>query len=268
MQHSIGKCTTVSWNVSRMIWFITANPTPLLACLISHRPPTPVIGNNQDCPWNWQLRILQKQIQTEIQLHQIQAQSRNGSLQSKQSNNNSGSTQSKGTTSEQKEPTPNLSPKLSKDGKLMPQEHQCCLNNKLCLFCGTSRYITKDCPKSSSASANSQAAKTDQESSTPSGLDSKRTKQSPWLCITQVLCWSPLCETVILTLSTSSDLWPPLILGNTPDSWPPQKSAYQLQLDGNSKSITQQALGLQIQPPTGESLTPRTMLQQLYSGYR
>jgi len=45
-----------------------------------------------------------------------------------------------------------LSSKLRKDGKLTPQEHQCRLDNKLCLFCGTAGHIAKDCPKSSSAS--------------------------------------------------------------------------------------------------------------------
>ena len=48
-----------------------------------------------------------------------------------QNNNNSGSTQSNGSTSGLKEPTPNLSSKIGTDGKLIPQEHQCCLNNKL-----------------------------------------------------------------------------------------------------------------------------------------
>src|SRR5882724_5523930 len=57
------------------------------------------------------------------------SQSGIGSLQSKQKNHNSSSTQSKGSTSKQKDPTPNLSPKLGKDGKLTPQEHQHHLNN-------------------------------------------------------------------------------------------------------------------------------------------
>jgi len=60
------------------------------------------------------------------------SKSSNGSLQSKNNNNNYGSTQSKGSTSKPKEPTTDLSSKLRKDGKLTPQEHQYCLNNKLC----------------------------------------------------------------------------------------------------------------------------------------
>src|SRR5882724_8532257 len=77
-----------------------------------------------------------------------------GSSQSKQKNNNSGSTQGKGSTSEQKNSTtPDLCLKLRKDRKLTPQERQHCLDNKLCLFCGASGHVTKDCPKSTSASS-------------------------------------------------------------------------------------------------------------------
>src|SRR5882724_7734968 len=83
-----------------------------------------------------------------------------GSLHSKQKNNNSGFTQGKGSTSKQKKPTPDLS---SKDGKLTPQERQRRLDNKLCLFCGTSGHVAKDCPKSTSASSKARASKTDQE---------------------------------------------------------------------------------------------------------
>src|SRR5882724_6252379 len=98
-----------------------------------------------------------------------------GSLHSKQKNNNSGSTQGKGSTSEQKKPTtPDLSSKLRKDGKLTPQERQHHLDNKLCLFCGTSGHVAKDCPKSSSASAKAQVSKFDQDKSTTSGMDSKK----------------------------------------------------------------------------------------------
>ena len=58
-----------------------------------------------------------------------------GSSNSKQKNNNAGSTQGKGSISEQKKSTtPDLSSKLGKYGKLTPQEYQCHLDNKLCLF--------------------------------------------------------------------------------------------------------------------------------------
>ena len=57
-----------------------------------------------------------------------------GSSHSKPKNTNSGSTQNKGSTTERKPTTPDLSLKLGKDGKLTPQERQRRLNNKLCLF--------------------------------------------------------------------------------------------------------------------------------------
>src|SRR5882724_8980705 len=97
-----------------------------------------------------------------------------GSSHSKLKNTNSGSTQNKGSTTEQKPITSDLSSKLRKDGKLTPQEHQRRLDNKLCLFCGTAGHVAKDCPKSSLASAKAQASKSDQDKSASSGMDSKK----------------------------------------------------------------------------------------------
>src|SRR5882724_4740724 len=98
-----------------------------------------------------------------------------GSSHSKQNNNNSGSTQGKGSTSKQKKPTtPDLSLKLRTDGKLTPQERQCHLDNKLCLFYGTSGHVAKDCPKSTSASSKARASNTDQEKSVSTNSDSKK----------------------------------------------------------------------------------------------
>src|SRR5882724_13497657 len=54
--------------------------------------------------------------------------SNKGSSHSKQKNTSSSSTQNKGSTTKQKPTTPNLSSKLGKDGKLTPQERQCCLD--------------------------------------------------------------------------------------------------------------------------------------------
>jgi len=70
-----------------------------------------------------------------------------------QSKTNSSLMQNKGSTTEQKEPTSNALPKLGKDGKLTPQERQHCMDNKLCLFCGTAGHIVKDCAKAASSKA-------------------------------------------------------------------------------------------------------------------
>ena len=72
---------------------------------------------------------------------------------SSQSKNNSDLMQNKGSTSEQKEPTTDLPPKLGKDSKLTPQECQHHLDNNLCLCCGTMGHIMKDCPKAASYKA-------------------------------------------------------------------------------------------------------------------
>ena len=83
-----------------------------------------------------------------------------GSSKSKQrdSNSSSGSTSSKGSTSESKKSNPDLSSKLGKDGKLTPQERQHHLDKNLCLFCGVSGHMAKDCPKSTSAAVKACAA--------------------------------------------------------------------------------------------------------------
>jgi len=45
---------------------------------------------------------------------------------------------------------PDLSSKLGKDGKLTAEERKQCIDNKLCLFCGSTRHSTHDRQKSSS----------------------------------------------------------------------------------------------------------------------
>src|SRR6266850_2107832 len=99
---------------------------------------------------------------------------KSGKSKSKQKDNNSGSTQGKGSSSDPKKSTPDLSSKLGKDGKLMPQERQHRLDNKLCLFCGTSGHVAKDCPKSTSASSKARASSTEQDKSASTSSDSKK----------------------------------------------------------------------------------------------
>ena len=127
MQHSIGKHTMVLQNISRMIWFISANPTPLLAYVASHKLLMPVTENAKQIAHKTDNSgSLVNKIDLKSNTAKSDSQSGNKLSQSK---NNPGLTQSKGSTSEQKEPTSNP-PKLGKDGKLTPQECQCCLNNK------------------------------------------------------------------------------------------------------------------------------------------
>jgi len=83
--------------------------------------------------------------------------------------------QNKGSTSEQKEPTTDLPLKLGKDGKLTPQEHQCHLDNKLCLFCSTAGHIVKDCMKAASSKACS--TKTKQENPVKNGFSDPNKEQ-------------------------------------------------------------------------------------------
>src|SRR5882724_10932016 len=94
--------------------------------------------------------------------------SKNSSMKQK---NNSGSTQ--GNTSAPKETTSDLLTKLSEDGKLMPQECQCQLNNNLCLFFSNSGHIAKDCSKASAAKACAAKAEQDKSAST-SGSEPKK----------------------------------------------------------------------------------------------
>ena len=50
-----------------------------------------------------------------------------------------------------------LTGKLGKDGKLTPQERQRRMDNSLCLFCGKTGHIAKECPKSTAIAAQARA---------------------------------------------------------------------------------------------------------------
>src|SRR5882724_3867842 len=228
-----------------------------------------------------------------------------GLSHSKQKNNNSGSTQGKGSTSEQKKPTtPDLSSKLGKDGKLTPQERQRRPDNKLCLFCGTSGHVAKDCPKSTLASSKARASKTDQEKSVSTNSNSKKRLSSPQDsaqpedCVklprvkTITLNTSALSNPDSLTLSLTSKTLPNMVLKSLVDSGssdsfidsvfvqtqhlpaygiPPIKLRL---IDGTSNSVILQALDLQIRFPTGESqnltfyVTPLDQSCTIVLGYR
>ena len=50
-----------------------------------------------------------------------------------------------------------LADKLGKDGKLTQQERQRRLDNNLCIFCGCTGHMAKECPKSTSAASKAKA---------------------------------------------------------------------------------------------------------------
>src|SRR5882724_2674230 len=158
MQHSVIRLTMDLPNISKMIWSTMPSQPPSqdsenLSKLLMHNT-----GNKKEnSPMNPKLLDSGNKSEPKSDSNKSDNKSGKGSSNSKQKKNNSSSTQSKGSTFEQKKSTtPNLSSKLRKDRKLTLQEHQCCLDNKLCLFCGTTGHVAKDCPKSSSASAKSQ----------------------------------------------------------------------------------------------------------------
>ena len=71
----------------------------------------------------------------------------------------------KGKVPENPKSGPDLTGKLGKDGKLTSQEHQCHMDNSLCLFCGKTRHIAKECPKSTAITAQACAAITELQES-------------------------------------------------------------------------------------------------------
>ena len=71
----------------------------------------------------------------------------------------------KGKSLENPKPGPDLVGKLGKDRKLTPQECQHRMDNSLCLFCGKTGHIAKECPKSTTIAARARAAVTELQES-------------------------------------------------------------------------------------------------------
>ena len=93
--------------------------------------------------------------------------SSNSSTSSTTRNTNSGN-------SNQKKLNSNLSLKLGKDSKLTHQEHQCCFNQNLCLFCSKGGHVAKDCSKATSSAAKGHSTTVmDKTSEAKSGSESK-----------------------------------------------------------------------------------------------
>ena len=98
----------------------------------------------------------------------------NGGKSNSGNSGNSGNTNTGSSNTNQKKPNPDLSSKLGKDGKLMQAEQQCCFEQNLCLFCGKTGHIAKECSKATSAAAKARSASTtDKSSNAKSGMESK-----------------------------------------------------------------------------------------------
>ena len=67
----------------------------------------------------------------------------------------------KGKAPENLKPSLDLTGKLGKDSKLTSQEHQHHMDNSLCLFCGETGHITKDCLKPMAIAAQACTAVTE-----------------------------------------------------------------------------------------------------------
>src|SRR3979490_245186 len=68
-------------------------------------------------------------------------------------NNNNGNQKSSNTAK-----TPDLSSKLGKDSKLLPEECQQHIHQGLCLLCGSKGHMVKECPKSKSTNSSKTKA--------------------------------------------------------------------------------------------------------------
>src|SRR3979490_2343136 len=86
-------------------------------------------------------------------------------------NNNNGNQKSSNNAK-----TPDLLSKLGKDGKLLPEECQRCINQGLCLLCGSKGHMVKECPKSKSTNSSNPKARAAKTSSDTKAEDSTATE--------------------------------------------------------------------------------------------
>src|SRR3979490_2185002 len=86
-------------------------------------------------------------------------------------NNNNGNQKSSNTAK-----MPDLSSKLRKDGKLLPEEHQQCINQGLCLLCGSKGHMVKECSKSKTMNSSNTKACAAKMSSDTKDKDSMATE--------------------------------------------------------------------------------------------
>ena len=98
----------------------------------------------------------------------------NGGKSNSGNSGNSGNANTGSSNTNQKKPNPDLSSKLGKDSKLMQAERQHHFEQNLCLFCGKTGHITKECSKATSSAAKACSAyATDKSSDAKSSMESK-----------------------------------------------------------------------------------------------
>ena len=98
----------------------------------------------------------------------------NGGKSNSSNSGNSGNANAGSSNTNQKKPNPDLSLKLRKDSKLTQAERQCRFEQNLCLFCGKTGHIAKECSKATSATAKAHSASaTDKSSDAKSSMESK-----------------------------------------------------------------------------------------------
>ena len=107
----------------------------------------------------------------------------------------------KGKAPENPKSGPDLTRKLGKDGKLTPQERQRHMDNSLCLFCGKMGHIAKECPKSTTITA--QARATIAELQEPFVKEAKKRLSSLQHPAPPGGCISPICAQTTITLNAS-----------------------------------------------------------------
>ena len=87
---------------------------------------------------------------------------------------NSGNANAGSSNTNQKKPNPDLSSKLGKDGKLTQAERHRHFEQNLCLFCGKTGHIAKECSKATSATTKAHSASAmDKSSDAKSSIESK-----------------------------------------------------------------------------------------------
>src|SRR3979490_1439766 len=80
--------------------------------------------------------------------------------------------------------TTDLSSKLGKDGKLLPEEHQQCIDQGLCLLCGLKGHMVKECPKfklTNSSKPKGHTAKTSSDTKAQDSMATESKKKSATL---------------------------------------------------------------------------------------